>query len=112
MAPPPVVCFNSNDANAIRTRSLSISAQRSRRSAPIDQYGQRSRVLIVLPLSAAVVAALLVSIELSFRIMKRSDVNRQFALALSFVLALFAAKQASRVAVPCTRRHSRSPSDS
>jgi uncharacterized membrane protein len=68
-------------------------------SGAIDQYGPRSRVLIMLPLSAAVVAALLVGIEISFRRMKLSDVSRQFALVLSVVLALFAAKQASTVLI-------------
>jgi hypothetical protein len=62
-------------------------------SGAIDQYGPRSRVLIVLPLSAVVVAAWLLGIEIGFRRMKRGDVSRQFALALSVILALFAAKQ-------------------
>ena len=68
-------------------------------SGAIDQYGPRSRVLIVLPLSGAVVAALLLGIEIGFRRMKRGDVSRQFALALSVILALFAAKQASTVLI-------------
>jgi uncharacterized membrane protein len=68
-------------------------------SGAIDQFGPRSRVLIMLPLAAAVVAALLVGIEISFRRMQLGDVRRQFALVLSVCLALFAAKQASTVLI-------------
>src|SRR5215831_6123282 len=68
-------------------------------SGAIDQFGPRSRVLIVLPLAAAVVAALLAGIEISFRRMQLGDVRRQFALVLSVCLALFAAKQASTVLI-------------
>ena len=68
-------------------------------SGAIDQFGPRSRVLIVLPLAAAVVATLLVGIEISLRRMQLGDVSRQFALVLSVCLALFAAKQASTVLI-------------
>src|SRR5262245_52320482 len=68
-------------------------------SGAIDLFGPRSPVLIVLPLSAAVVAALLVGIEISIRRMQLGDVSRQFALVLSVCLALFAAKQASTVLI-------------
>src|SRR5215475_14759023 len=57
-------------------------------SGAIDQFGPRSRVLIALPLAAAVVAALLVGIEISFRRMQLGDVSRQFALVLSYRLRM------------------------
>jgi uncharacterized membrane protein len=65
----------------------------------IDRFGSRDQVLILLPLAAAVVAGLLAGIELIIRRTGRGDVSRQFAIALSTVLTLLAAKQASTVLI-------------
>jgi uncharacterized membrane protein len=65
----------------------------------IDRFGSRDQVLVLLPLAAAAVAGLLAGIELIMRRTGRGDFSRQFALVLSFVLTLFAAKQASMVLI-------------
>jgi uncharacterized membrane protein len=65
----------------------------------IDRFGSRDQVLLLLPLAAAAVAGLLAGIELIIRRMGHGDVSRQFTLALSFVLTLFAAKQASTILI-------------
>jgi uncharacterized membrane protein len=65
----------------------------------VDRFGPRNQVLIVLPLFAAVAAALLAGIELIIERIGRADVGRQFALVLSVVLTLFAAVQASTVLI-------------
>jgi uncharacterized membrane protein len=65
----------------------------------IDRLGSRDQVLLLLPLAAAAVAGLLAGIELIIRRTGHGDVSRQFALVLSFVLTLVAAKQASTILI-------------
>ena len=65
----------------------------------VDRFGPRNQVLIVMPLFAAASGALLAGIELIIEGTGRGDVSRQFTLALSVVLTLFAAMQASTILI-------------
>jgi len=65
----------------------------------IDRFGARDQVLIMLPLIAAASTALLAGIEVIIRRTGRGDVSRQFTLALSVMLTLFAAMQSSTVLI-------------
>jgi len=65
----------------------------------VDRFGPRNQVLILMPLAASASTALLAGIELIIERTGRGDVSRQFTLALSVMLTLFAAMQSSTVLI-------------